>query len=759
MALNQLREWLIAPYSKNSCENGYKDGCENSSPLSDVDCLLHRRMLVISGRDAFCDAALSIIQTLADDVSLISVATFTGDALKGKKRKKVLGSEYDIATLDCREAFKPGDAMAVAGIVKHQGCLVLMCPELDDWSSSASVPFISEGFTLSHSRYITRFIKHLRTNRNIALLSESIAKLPDLATYQAEQTACQSTYRGSLFKSKDQENAYERLYQSYLQNKLNGLVTAPRGRGKSSLLGIFIGAIVREGKNVLLTSEQRENVANVLSQVHRFDETKGTSNQVHQTGSVDQKPPSDDERRISLGSVKWVPPDSELLYRKNNTTYDLVVVDEAASMPIPTLNRIMAHNPQWVLSTTLHGYEGSGNGFIHKLIPKLPEGSTHLTLSTPMRWYKNDLIETFFNSTCLFESSSESDGIPSVELEDTVKLIKTSEFCLCTFENLDESTLQQVMSLLALAHYQTTPDDFMRLMDSPDVLVATLKSNNLVLAAVIVNIEGGFRLTEVSMGIASGHRRPKGHLSAQRLTLLSAAPETATNNYWRINRIAVHPKVQGRGLGSYVVKEVVSKAREQFIDATCTSYGTTLELDNFWVRNGFEIVDYGRKPNKASGETSALAVLPLSQKTKVLVNNLILLKSSFGESNLGGLSDTVLDIYVTKLAQFTQGSRTLDDVWPILNKLSETTKYANQIKVQGINKDCGDTHQVLSNSRKTINQLIKIININDYLATLFYCSDMDTKRIVETLKTNGIKLNGLKEATALIRTTLSPAFN
>ena len=755
MALTQLREWLLAPYSKTSCENSGRDDYENSSHNSAVNCPIHRRMLVISGHDAFCDDALSTIQTLADEVSSISVATFTGDALKGKKRKKVLGSEYDIATLDCRDSFKPGDAMAVSGIVKHQGCLVLMCPEFDNWTSSTSISFISEGFTLDHSRYIKRFIEYLRKNRDIALLSKSIVRLPDLATYRVEQAAYQSTYRGPLFKSKDQENAYNRLYHSYLKSELKALVTAPRGRGKSSLLGIFIGDIVREGKNVLLTSEQRENVVNVLSQLHQFDDTKETGIQVHHTGSVVQELPSVDEQRISFGSLKWVPPDSELLYRKNDATYDIVVVDEAASMPLPTLNRIMAHNPQWVLSTTLQGYEGSGNGFIHKLIPNLPEDSTHLTLSTPMRWYKNDPVETFFNSTCLFESRSEGASITGIELEDTVELIGKSGFCLCTFDNLDESTLQQVMSLLALAHYQTTPDDFMRLIDSPDVLVATLESNKLLLAAVIVNIEGGPRLNQVSMGIASGSRRPRGHLGAQRLTLLSADPEAATNNYWRINRIAVYPMLQGRGLGTYVVQEVVKKAREQVIDAICTSYGTTLELDNFWAQNGFEIVDYGRKPNKASGETSALAVLPISQKTTVLVNNLLSLKASFDESNLLELSDTVLNIYVTKLTQFTQGSRTLDDVWPILNKLAKSKP---QIKAQDKGEDRGYSRKVSSNSRKAINQLIKIINEQDYLARVFYCSDMDTKRIVETLKTNGIKLNGLRDTTALIRTTLSPAF-
>ena len=754
MALNQLREWLLAPYSKNNCEN--------SSHLSDINYPVHRRMLVISGNDTFCEAALSIIQTSADETESLSLAIFTSTELKGKRRKKVLGSEYDIATLDCRDSFKPGDAMAVAGIVKHQGCLVLICPELEHWSSNASVSFLSEGFTLTHSRYLARFIECLRTNADIAILTESTARLPGLATYRVEKPSLENAYRGSLFRSKEQECAYGQLYQSYSLNKLNALVTAPRGRGKSSLLGIFINSLVRKGKNVLLTSEQHENVVNVMSQLHQFDVTNKTDSQFHHTDSINKEQRSVDERRASLGSVKWVPPDSELLHTKNsknNTTYDLVVVDEAASMPLPVVNRIIATNPQWILSTTLQGYEGSGNGFIHKLIPNLPNGSIHLTLSTPLRWFENDPIEAFFKSTCLFESKTANDNVTNIESENSVELLERSNFCLRSFEDVNESTLQQIMSLLALAHYQTTPDDFMRLLDSPDVMVATLKLGTLVVAAAIINIEGGIKLTHVSTGIASGRRRPKGHLAAQRLTLLSTDPKAATHKYWRINRIAVHPKLQGRGVGSYVVDKVVNEAREQLIDATCTSYGTTLKLDNFWTQNGFDIVDYGRKPNKASGETSALAVLPLSAKTTQLVTNLKSLKASFDGANVNELPKTVLDIYVTKLAQFIQGYRTLDDVWPILHKFSKEAQSASQIETQSHARDCSNMLGIAGDTQEKVALLINVINKKSYLTALFSHSNIDIKRIKGVLSNSGIGVNGLKETTSIVRTELCAAFD
>jgi len=86
MALTQLREWLLAPYFENSSENGCKKS-SHASHLSNVTCPLHRRMLVISGNDDFCEAAIRSVQAFVDEVSSISVVNFAGDTLKGKNRK------------------------------------------------------------------------------------------------------------------------------------------------------------------------------------------------------------------------------------------------------------------------------------------------------------------------------------------------------------------------------------------------------------------------------------------------------------------------------------------------------------------------------------------------------------------------------------------------------------------------------------------------------------------------------------------------
>lgn len=752
MALTQLREWLLAPYFENSGENGCKKS-SHASHLSNVTCPLHRRMLVVSGNDDFCEAAIRSVQAFVDEVSSISVVNFAGDTLKGKNRKQVLGSECDIATLDCRDSFKPGDVMAVAGIVKRSGCLILICPALSEWVNNISVSFLSEGFTLTQSRYLERFIKHLRNNDYVAFHTEEKTTLPDTAMFRISEGLTSNVYRGSLFKSEEQEQAYSRLYQAHSLNKLNALITAPRGRGKSSLLGIFIESLIRQGKNVLLTSERFDNVKNVLSRIHQY-EIAGVRTQQPSTANIQtQLILGDKNEAATFGSVKWVPPDSALLYTTEDEKYDVVIVDEAASIPLPDVYRIIANHKQWVLSTTLLGYEGSGSGFIHKLIPSLPPSAIHLRLSTPLRWFEHDPIEAFFNTTCLFEDRDAARNIGEINFKNSINPPIDYDFSISSFKSISEEALQQIMSLLSLAHYQTTPDDFMRLMDSPDVLVAILKFNDNVIGAAIINAEGSDYLNGTALGIASGKRRPKGHLGAQRLALLSADAKTATFRYWRINRIAVDTVAQSKGMGSYLLQRVSNEAKKQSIDAICTSYGTTQKLDSFWTRNGFEIVDYGRKPNKASGETSALALYPHSNRAKKLLSELVALKESFKFDNqLDNVPISILTIYVEKLVHFTQGTRTLDDVWPILHKIA---RYAETHPTPSANTQLNKPNNTIL---YTLWRLVEIINTKRFLRKVLTHSDMNAKQLVSTFNEENLKASGLKEVTIVIREALLPAF-
>ena len=655
MALQQFGNWLFAPYTK-----------------IDTQREVHRRIAVISGTSEFCHNCIT--ELFSDCSSEITVSVYDCKTITGAMRKHILGTECDIAVLDCHHRFSPGDVMAVAGTVRRNGCLVLCCPALETWPDTVQQPFVSFGFSPRTSLYIQRFIEKLTQAQCVAWLTETTHNTPDIASlYVAAHT--ERTQSLDRFASKDQKKAFHTLKRGVESGELRALVSAPRGRGKSALLGMFIADFLVQGKQVLLTSSIRENVRQVFQFIaeHHCEVKKDSDRLV-----------------FGEGNVQWVAPDSALLTEQHAHRFDLVVIDEAASFPLPITKRVIKEFKQWVLSTTLQGYEGSGNGFLLKLKPLLEHNNIvgictkestrsahqdfiHIEMQTPLRWLENDPIEAVLSDICLFTpteiSNPMTEHLPSFE---TGKIQTAIRFQFVEFNTLCASQTQQIMTLLTLAHYQTTPDDLMRLMDSPDLLLAIVTLEKQIIGAAVINIEGGkvFSKNHMAEKIASGERRPKGHLGAQRLAFATTESDVLLNTCWRVNRIAVLPSLQNRGIGTRMTQYIEQQAIEQKISACITSYGSTETLDKFWRANRYSIVDRGRKPNKASGEVSALAVLPLSACAQRTVTLLQDYQAYLTEASSETTNSQLISLLQNKLRQFVQGKRTLDDVWPIVTKLA-----------------------------------------------------------------------------------------
>lgn len=630
MALNELRNWLHFPY-------------ENAQ----LNASIHRRLLVVNGNETFVDEqATALLAQLAPD---LTVNTFYSAKLKGKNRQNLLGNEWDIAVLDCRSVFRPSILMAVAGTVKKSGCLVLLCPDLEKWPHNVNLDFISFGYEQKHSRYLRYFVTHLKLQPWVCFHNENETIIPDNAVLAAN-TNKQNT--AAPFKSADQEKAFTELQALYNKKALNATITAPRGRGKSSLLGLFTVHLLKQGQNILLTSSNIENIANILQRLPFNDDDQRLSISSRKT-----------RLELDSGTLQWVAPDDPRLVNDHDEQWDILIVDEAASIPLPSLQSFISHHHHWLLSTTLQGYEGSGSGFMLKLMPTLESNRvSHITLTSPIRWYDNDLLERFLTSHCLFNRSLSLSPKRDNDLE-----IQHAVFSIEEINRLSLEDVSSIMQLLASAHYQTTPDDFMRIYDSPETLLAVLRIEKQIVAACIINKEGGEKLAPLASDIADGKRRPKGHLGAQRLALLSANKDTALLNYWRINRIAVTPHLQSLGLGSNMLKQIIKEAQSEGVDAVSTSYAATQKLNAFWEANKFSIVDTGRKPNKASGETSAMALLPFTHNAHALTATLQNLQTAISASEtFSSLSESLQTLYIKKVLHFASGYRQLGDALPYL---------------------------------------------------------------------------------------------
>ncbi|MEC8419194.1 MAG: GNAT family N-acetyltransferase [Pseudomonadota bacterium] len=632
MALNELRNWLHFPY-ENAQSNAH----------------VHRRLLVVNGNETFVDEQATAL--LAQLPAELTVNTFDSAKLKGKNRQNLLGNEWDIAILDCRSVFRPSILMAVAGTVKKNGCLVLLCPDLEKWPNNVNLDFVSFGYEQKYSRYLRYFVTHLKLQPWVCFHNENETIIPD----NTELAASTDKQNIALpFTSADQQKAFAKLLTLYNKKALNATITAPRGRGKSSLLGLFTVHLLKQGQNILLTSSNIENIANILQRLPFNDDDQRLTISSRKT-----------RLELDSGTLQWVAPDDPRLVNDHDEQWDILIVDEAASIPLPSLQSFISHHHHWLLSTTLQGYEGSGSGFMLKLMPTLESNSntvSHITLTSPIRWYDNDLLECFLTSHCLFNSSLSLSPKRDDDLE-----IQHAVFSIEEINRLSLEDVSSIMQLLTSAHYQTTPDDFMRIYDSPETLLAVLRIEHHIVAACIVNKEGGEKLAPLASDIANGKRRPKGHLGAQRLALLSANKDTALLNYWRINRIAVIPHLQSLGLGSNMLKQIIKEAQSEGVDAVSTSYGATQKLHAFWEANKFSIVDTGRKPNKASGETSAMALLPLTHNAHALTVTLQHLQTAISASaTFSSLSESLRTLYIKKVLHFASGYRQLGDAQPYL---------------------------------------------------------------------------------------------
>lgn len=712
MALQQLRDWLLAPYYSQAAKQ--KSDVEysaefNAEPYAQHNAerpQIHRRLLVISGDVEFIGNTIDVL--LADLPDQCRAQAFNESQLKGKNRKILLGSERDMAIFHCHESFSPGNFLALAGTITHGGCLIVTCPSFDKWPRHHHASFISYGYESNDSAYLKRFITLLLDDKHTAIHTLEGTRLPNqdtpyldakqdmgyLDTYQSSQHLIPS-----LFSSKDQRAAFNALRDQFEEDNLHTLVAAPRGRGKSSLLGIFIWHLLNEGQHILLTSTLFENVHSVFRQIDRMCQQNkiSTDNSKHphvepfsssnkNLNKVLDKAP-EKKRCVGEGTLEWVAPDNPALF---NGHCDIVFIDEAASLPIPVVLNIITNHKQWLLSTTLQGYEGSGSGFIHKLIPKL---HAHLNesedkcvniveLHTPLRWLHHDPIERFINKACLFDTGGESSKsflggdekggyktaaaqlAPTHSFSD-ISLSKTR------FQRLSETALEDVMKLLTLAHYQTTPDDLMRLLDSPDLILFLLYQGGKVIGVAVVNEEGGEKLRDIAENIATGERRPKGHLGAQQLTLMSANPALATLKYWRVNRIAVSPELQGKGFGTFIVSTLEKAAYEADIDSLSTSYGSEDKLDRFWQQNKFVCVHKGEKANKASGETSVLRIAPLSYRARTLSSEVAsIYDAKKKQTTYDCLSASLQLLCVAKLRHFIAGYRSLDNIWGEINAIA-----------------------------------------------------------------------------------------
>ena len=489
----------------------------------------------------------------------ISSSPLIPEALPANKARRVLGQEFDAIVFDAFSGLEVNALAAVSGSLRGGGLFILISPTIETWPNfpdPAYQRFLPYPYTVASVRGL--FLKRL-----LRVLQEP-AKTVELAPILSSSQA--------------------KIVEQIIYSSTVLVLTADRGRGKSAALGLAASQLIAQGNRVLLTAPARAAVEAVFKHAEFAPE--------------------------------FYAPDAIL---RHLPQAEVLMVDEAAAIPLPLLLKLARIYPRCVFATTLHGYEGSGRGFVLRFQQALSQIYPQwqpLRLEQPLRWPYNDPLEALLYRLLLLDVEAVAIQFdPKVDLE--YRQLQQEQ--LLAHEDL----LQQLLGLLVTAHYQTRPSDLQQILDAPNLSIHVLQQNQQILAVALLSQEGGFD-PELGQAIYAGQRRPHGHLVPQTLTFHAQLLGAAELVCERIMRIAVHPSMQGQGLGSRLIQALIRYASLQKADYLAVSYAFSPELLRFWQRSDFILARIGYRTDTASASRSAVQIKALSTAGERLVEQILM---------------------------------------------------------------------------------------------------------------------------------------
>ncbi|MCC2604783.1 GNAT family N-acetyltransferase [Planctobacterium marinum] len=545
----------------------------------------HRQLMVISGDERWClqetDKILThLTETLPSELKIITCGVqssmpWADQQTTNQQFRQYLGQEFDWLIYNAWQGTRANALAALSGTLKQNGLMVLLCPDFKFWPEYND-PYLKHRISYAQlaNMHTSQFIHHLINQ--IRCTADTIVRTPD--GLQGSNAVLDQAQIHLEDKARQQRQVIAGIKKVVTGHRKRPLViTADRGRGKTAALGIAAAELIEERQcRVLITAPQKSAVETLFKHARQHNEAV-------------------------LPQLQFVAVDDLML---NQHEMDLVIVDEAAAIPVELLKKLTHRYPRIVFSTTIHGYEGSGRGFEIRFSPWLKQhrpGSNFTQLTSPFRWQNDDCLEKFWWQTLQLKALPVK-VLPSLTDPTDIQVRFYSGEALTKQPEL----LNCVFSLLVEAHYQTTPDDFMTLLDAPEqrVILAfagSARAENL-LGALCGNLEGKLTETALQQGVIKGQRRVQGHMLAQQLALGLGQSQYLNFQYFRIIRIAVNPLHRRCGVGQAMLNELARWASDQQIDYLGSSFGASDPLLLFWQKNHFYPVLTGFHRDKATAE-------------------------------------------------------------------------------------------------------------------------------------------------------------
>ena len=487
----------------------------------------------------------------------------------GKKANFVIGKEFQAGFCQLGPELDPNLCGALSGTILGGGIWIFDATELTR--------------DTGHSLFLSRIDKLLNESKLLTIQCET-------NTYTLiDEFQFPTGIKETTTSYAEQDNAIKQILDSAISNKKQHiLISAARGRGKSAAIGIACGKLARQGYTIILTAPS----INAATVVFKHFQMSAPDEKLH-----------------------FTPPDDLLL---KTPDADLLVIDEAASFPTPTLQKLVEKYSRIIFATTTIGYEGTGKGFSLRFIKSLTtldKSLKFIELETPIRWSPTDPLEPLINRLFLLDVKTKAHH--QKLLLDKVCINEISRDDLWNEQNL----LEQFIGLLQLAHYKTRPSDLKQLLDNPDQKLFTATLNNKLIGLCLCIREGPLN-PELSKAIYQGKRRPIGNLIPQSLLYQHSCIDAGNAIFMRIVRIAVHPDLQGNGIGKKILTYIEKNFLNKKIDALGCSFGATSELVHFWQSQGYKTMHIGIPQKTSSGAHSLLMLKPYSEKLQTNTSNL-----------------------------------------------------------------------------------------------------------------------------------------
>lgn len=557
-----------------------------------------------------------------------------------RETHKILGNTYRMCVLQDFEALTPNILCRTIETVEGGGLIVILLQtvtslrQLYALSMDVHARYRTEAHRYVVPRFNERFILSLASCTTCVVMDDQLRILPvsshlrdlqpvppvsastPLSPQDSELKDLKESLKDNppvgllvdLCKTLDQAKSVLQFIVAITEKTLRTTVTltAARGRGKSAALGISIaGAIAFGYSNIFVSSPSPENLNTLFEFVVKGLNAMGYEEHLNYEVLRSTDPQfkkcvmrvtvTRDRHQV----IQYITPN------ESNTLgqAELVVIDEAAAIPLPLVRKLLG--PYLVfLSSTVSGYEGTGRSLSLKLIDQLRNQAKgkatdssvsdkksataelgrvlhEITLEESIRYKMGDPVEAWLHQLLCLEASL-STLPPTLPQPNECQLFYVNRDTLFGYHKVSEKFLKAVMGLLVSSHYRNTPDDLQTLSDAPAHHLFVLlppqdqtKGDALpsVLCVIQVALEGKISKSSVLSALTQGEK-PAGDL----------IPWTVSNQFQnhdfpqlsgaRIVRIATHPNIQGQGYGSQALSQLCDYYAEAAVHADYTDTPT-----------------------------------------------------------------------------------------------------------------------------------------------------------------------------------------